>query len=188
MKMLFLNIFMGSILFCKAQQILPLTTSSNEISLNSYIKDIDNQLPPFEGTWKGRWNDKTFIIVLKKEKNYDTLSQKNPFYKDLLLGKFQVKDAKGKILFDNLTLEDKYSKIIGTNIHPSGKYSLMYIDSDLCNKVGIIMIGFTDSSKKELKLKYKDYPQNIDSKCFYYEKPIDQRPDPLPKEILLTKQ
>lgn len=61
-------------------------------------------------------------------------------------------------------------------------------DPDLCGKVGLVTIGFTDVSKKELKFKYKDNPQNIDSKCFYYNKPADQQPEPLPKSIILTKQ
>ncbi|ANF51849.1 hypothetical protein A0O34_15610 [Chryseobacterium glaciei] len=188
MKKLFLFILLGGTFFCNAQEVLPLTSMNNELPLNAYIKDIDNQLPAFEGKWEGISNNKTFTIVFKKVKYYDTLAQKNPYYKDMLWGKFQVKDLNGKTLFDNLSLEDNYSKIQGMRIHPSGKYELIYIDPDLCNKVGLIMIGFTDSSKKELKFKYKDYPQSLDSSCFYYGKPIDQQPDPLPKEIILTKQ
>ncbi|MCW3160360.1 DUF6705 family protein [Chryseobacterium oryctis] len=189
MKKISILIFAISLLYCKAQeQTLPLTTMNNELPLNAYIKDTENQLPAFEGTWKGKVNDKTFTIVLKKAKYYDTLSQSNPFYKDLLWGKFQVKDSNDKILFDNLSLQDNYSKIQGRRIYPSGKYELIYLDPDLCNKVGLIMIGFTDDSKKELKFRYKDYPQNLDSSCFYYGKPAEQQPEPLPKEIILTKQ
>lgn len=188
MKKTFLTLFLPGVFFCEAQQILPLTTRSNEIPLNSYIKDTENQLPDFEGTWKGNWNDKTLTIIFKKAKYYDTLSQKDPYYRDMLFGKFQVKGSDGKILFDNLSLEGKYSKIQGLQITPSGRYELIYIDSDLCNKVGTILISFTDTEKKELELRYKDYPQNIDSKCFYYGKSADQQPEPLPKKINLTKQ
>ncbi|WP_326981188.1 DUF6705 family protein [Chryseobacterium sp. MYb264] len=181
--------FVFSLIYCKAQeQIFPLTTMNNELPPNSYIKDTENQLPVFEGTWKGTSDNKTFTVVFKKVKFFDTLAQKNPYYKDILWGKFQLKDAEGKILFDNLSVEDQYSKIQGMRIHPSGKYELVYIDPELCNKVGLIMMGFTGPSKKELKFRYKDYPQPLDSSCFYFGKPVDQQPDPLPKEIILTKQ
>ncbi len=188
MKKAYLILLLGSLSFSKAQQIFPLTTKGMELPPNSYIKDTDNQLPDFEGNWKGDWNGKTLILNLKKVKYHDILSQKNPYDIDLLFGKFQVKEKNGNILFDNLALEDKYSKIQGTHINPSGKYELLYLDPDLCNKVGILMIGFNNPSKKELKLRYKDYTQNLDPACFYYGKPLDQQPEPLPKEIILTKQ
>ncbi|HCR76549.1 MAG TPA: hypothetical protein DIW37_09140 [Chryseobacterium sp.] len=187
MKKVLIITSLGIALFYNAQQILPLTTKNYNVPLNAYIKDIDNQLPDFEGTWKGTWNNKTFIINFKKVKYHETFAQQNPYDKDLLFGKFQVKDANGKILFDNLSVKDIYSKIQGMHINPSGKYELMYMDPELCNKVGTIMIGFNNPTKTELKFRYKDYPQNIDSGCFYYGKPANQQPDPLPKEIILTK-
>ncbi|MFN1216088.1 DUF6705 family protein [Chryseobacterium kwangjuense] len=188
MKKIYTALSLGIVLFCKSQQIFPLATKSNELPANSYIKDIDNQLPAFEGEWKGNWNNKTLIIIFKKFKNYDTISQKNPYYIDLLYGRFQVRETNGKILFDNLLDQDTNSKIQGLFITVNGNYQLLYMDPDLCNKVGLVTIGFTESSKTELKLRYKDYPQNLDSKCFYYGKPADQHPEPLPKEIILTKQ
>ncbi len=188
MKKAYIALSLGGMFLCKSQQILPLSTKSSDIPLNSYIKDIDNQLGGFEGIWKGDWNNKTLTIIFKKAKYYDTLSQKNPYYTDLLYGRFQVREVNGKILFDNLSNQDVNSKVKGFYITPSGNYQLIYIDPDLCNKVGLITIGFTGPSKAELKLKYKDYPQNLDSKCFYYNKPTDQHPEPLPKDIILTKQ
>lgn len=189
MKKIYLTLLLGVTFLCKAQQIFPLNTKDNNLPPNSYIKDVDNQLPDFEGTWKGEWNNKIITIIFKKAKRYDTLSQKNPFYKDILYGKFQVKESTGKILFDNLSIQEKDSKIEGIFITPTGNYQLIYMDPDLCNKVGMITIGFPDPTKKtELKMRYKDYPQTPDPKCFYYGKPVDQQPEPLPKEIVLIKQ
>ena len=74
MKKIYLTLSLLGVFFCKAQQIFPLTTRSNEIPLNSYIKDTENQLPDFEGTWKGNWNNKTLTIIFKKVKFYDTVS------------------------------------------------------------------------------------------------------------------
>ena len=185
------NIFFIVLLFigisCQSQT-YPLTTDTN-VPNNSYIKDINNDLAAFEGTWKGTWNNKNIIIVFKKiEKYYDTHLKDNPFYRDMLIGKFQVKDISGNILFDNLTIADDQAKITGGKIFPSGKYVLSYTDPDLCLKAGLIMINFTNTAKTELKFKFSETSQLLDSECFYHGQPADQRPEPLPKEIILTKQ
>lgn len=39
-----------------------------------------------------------------------------------------------------------------------------------------------------MKFKFMEGSELIDSECFYHGKPADQRPEPLPKEIILTKQ
>ncbi|KXH84580.1 DUF6705 family protein [Chryseobacterium kwangjuense] len=169
-------------------QIYPLTTDT-DIPSNSYIKDTQNQLSAFEGNWKGIWKGKTFLINFKKvEKYYDTHLKDNPYYMDMLIGKFQVKDATGNILFDNLNISDNDVKITGAKIFPSGKYVLSYLDPDLCLKSGGIFIEFTNSTKNELKFKFMETSQIIDSECFYRGWTTDQRPEPLPKEIILTKQ
>ena len=51
MKKLILFTILMTGLSCKAQ-IYPLTTAT-DVPSDSYIKDINNELPAFEGTWKG---------------------------------------------------------------------------------------------------------------------------------------
>lgn len=189
MKRTFLILSLNVFIVSKAQQILPLSTVTTDvIAPNTYIKDIDNLLPAFEGTWKATWDNKTFIINFKKVKYYDTFSKNNPYYQDLLLGRFQVKDINGKILFDDLSSKKNTEKIMGMKIYPSGKYQLLYSDPDLCNKLGTIMIGFHNLTKTEMSLKYTDSKQPVDSSCFYYGLNEDRQPQPFPKEIVLTKQ
>jgi len=168
-------------------QIYPLTTT-DDVPSNAYIKDINNNLPAYAGTWKGSWNGKTFIINLKKIKYYNTLLEENSYYQDLLVGKFQVKDFESKILFDNMSISDNESKIKGGRMFPDGKYLLTYVDPDLCFKSGIISIEFTDSTKKMLNWKFDESENMIDTDCFYWGKPASERPEPLPEEIILTKQ
>ncbi|AZA48386.1 hypothetical protein EG346_09395 [Chryseobacterium carnipullorum] len=185
------NIILFTILIigikCKAQ-VYPLTTDT-DVPNNTYIKDTNNDLPAFEGTWKGTWNGKALLINFKKIEHYlDTHLKNNPFYRDLLVGKFQVKDPSGNILFDNLSIADNSAKITGGKIFPNGKYVLSYVDPELCFKGGRIFIEFTNSSKTEIKFKFMETSNLIDTDCFYHGKPADQRPEPLPKEIILIKQ
>lgn len=170
--------------FCFKAQDYPLTATN--LPENSYRKDISNQLPSFEGSWKGNWKGKTFLITFKKlTHKYDAVFKT---YNDLLIAKFQVKDASGNILFDNLNTLDDKAKIEGGKMFPNGTYSLSYLDDDLCDKMGFIRIAFTNSTKTQMILKYSEVSDLIEPSCFFYGKPGDQRPEPIPKEIILTKQ
>ncbi len=181
-KILLSTLFIFS-LSCKAQE-YPLT----EIDLpeNSYRKDFNNQLLAFEGTWKGTWNNKTLTIKFKKViHEYDNVFKT---YNDRLIGKFQVKDTNGNILFDNLNVSDNESKIKGIKIFSNGKYVLTYVDADLCLKSGGININFTNAEKTQLQLMFFETSNLTEPDCFYHGKPADQRPEPLPKDIILTKE
>ncbi|MDR3023919.1 DUF6705 family protein [Chryseobacterium sp.] len=187
MKNIILFTILTFSLNCKAQE-YPLTTDT-DVPPNSYIKDLNNELPPFEGVWKGVWKGKTFIINFKKIKFYNTYSVNKQYYQDLLIGKFQVKDTNGSILFDNLNITDDKSKIKGGKIFPGGNtYTLAYVDPDLCLKSGRIIVKFNNIAKTEIKFKFMETSDLIEPDCFYHGKPADQRPEPLPKEIILTKQ
>lgn len=184
MKNTFLIILFSITLSCKAQQIYSLRPVEINLPENSYEKDTNNELPDYQGTWKGTWNNKTILITFKKITNkYDNDLK---YYRDYLIGKFIVKDNNGNILFDNTTLEDNNTKIQGVNFRKYGdKYTLYYIDPDLCNTTGTIRINFTDSTKTKLDWKYFYRNEVITVDCPYYNTSI---PESLPKEIILTKQ
>lgn len=103
-----------------------------------------------------------------------------------MIGKFKVLDNSGNILFDNTNLADDSSKIKGVNFRRYGdKYSLVYNDSDLCNTWGNIILHFINSVKTQLAWKYNYMNEIVTVDCPYYNTSI---PQPLPKEIILTKQ
>jgi len=167
---------------CKAQT-YPLRTYT-EIPENAYLKDTNNELPSYEGTWRGSWNNKTIFITFKKITNtYDSVLK---YYKDFLIGKFKVVDINGNILFNNTSISDDKSKIDGGKFRKKdGKYSLSYDDSDLCGRNGYITIQFTDAAKTKLEWILSEGEVIIDKDCFYYGQTW---PEPLPKNIILTKQ
>ncbi|SMC33612.1 DUF6705 family protein [Chryseobacterium sp. YR221] len=185
MKNLFLFIFFSVSIFFKAQQIYSLRPSEIDLPENSYQKDTNNELPYYEGTWKGIWDNKIIYVTFKKLSNkYD-----NNFkhYKDYLIGKFKVLDNNGSILFDNTSLTDDNAKINGVSFRKYGdKYSLIYVDPDLCNTSGGIAINFIDSSKTQLNWKLTLGSNMITTDCQYYN--TTPFPQALPKEIILTKQ
>ncbi|MCS3867544.1 hypothetical protein J3D55_000460 [Chryseobacterium ginsenosidimutans] len=177
-----------SILFtlsCKSQT-YPLRTYT-DVPDNSYLKDMNNELNDYVGTWKATWNNKTIYIYIFEEINKYNNSLN--IYKDYLIIKFKVTDALGNILFNNTNLSNNDAKIFGSNFKGgTDTYSLGYGDDDLCGKWGLIRINFTDSTKTQLNWVYSEQENWLEPDCFYYNYPLDQRPEPLPQSAVFTKQ
>lgn len=186
MKNIFLFILFSVIISCKAQT-YPLRTYS-EVPSDAYIKDLNNELIPYEGTWKGTWNGKTFFIYLQRVKVHFTHLENKPYYNDILKGKFKVLDSNGNVLFDNSASLDENAKINGSRFFsiPNNRYMLNYIDKDLCNTTGKIFINFTNSSQTQLNWIFNNGSNMITSDCPYYN--TTPFPQALPEEIILTKQ
>lgn len=185
MKNIFLLILLAITISCKAQ--IYSLKSHTPTPENAYLKDVDNELQPYEGTWKGEWNGKIINITFNKiiHKHIASLNQ----YYDLLIGRFKVTDMSGNILFDNTTLAENDAKIEGMRFRKvDGKYSLIYIDKDLCGKSGKILINFADTTKTKLQWNYSQNENWIGKDCFYYGWAQADVPQPLPNNIVLTKQ
>jgi hypothetical protein len=72
-------------LSCKAQSpIVPLDTYIHEIADNSYVKDIDNELNKFIGTWIFSDGTSTFTLVLQKQ--IQTFN--DDYYEDYMIGEY----------------------------------------------------------------------------------------------------
>ncbi|WP_299178863.1 DUF6705 family protein [uncultured Chryseobacterium sp.] len=185
MKNIFLSILIITFVSCKAQT-YPLRTFT-ELPENSYLKDTNNELPAYEGVWKGQWNNKIIYVTINKVTNKFNETFKN--YSDRLIARFKVTDLNGLILFDNTNLSDYEVKIEGIKFKKSDdKYTLVYVDRDLCMRSGTILINFTDTTKTKLQWKYWQDENWVDKDCFYHGWAQDQRPQPLPNDIILIKQ
>lgn len=185
MRKILLILLFSLAIACKSQT-YPLRTYS-QIPENAYLKDTNNELQNYEGTWKASWNSKTIFVTFRKITNTYTPTLK--YYKDYLIAKFKVIDNYGNILFDNSSLSSNKAKIEGGKFRKiDDKYSLVYIDSDLCGISGNILISFTDNTKTKLLWEYSKDNDWIDSDCFYWGKPASERPEPLPYNIILIKQ
>ena len=86
MKNLFFTIsILLLVLSCKAQSpIVPLDTYINEIADNSYVKDTDNELNKFVGTWTFNNGTTSFTITLQKQEQ----KFNDDYYEDYLIGEY----------------------------------------------------------------------------------------------------
>ncbi len=184
MKQIHLAILFFIIVFSCKGQTYPLRTFT-DIPENAYLKDTNNELQNYEGIWKGTWNNKTIYITLKKVTNHYNENLK--YYIDLLIGKFKVINSNGQILFDNTNLSDVQAKLRGGQFRKKDdKYSFIYSDHEICDTNGYITINFTDSTKSQLQWYFSDWTDIITPDCPYYN--AHPFPQPLPKDIILTKQ
>ncbi|PZP41813.1 MAG: hypothetical protein DI598_17785, partial [Pseudopedobacter saltans] len=97
MKDIFLIAILMISLSCKSQE-LPLNSNPFESPQNSYLKDINNELNPYVGTYKASFNGKQITLYITKEtkKYFDRISYK--IYKDVLSVKYTVQNSSGQIL------------------------------------------------------------------------------------------
>ena len=180
------------IISCKSytqQTIVPIRTYT-DIPENAgyYMKDTNNELSSFVGTWTGTWNNKTLIIIFSKILNkYDETFK---YSRDYIVGKFKTLDSNGNILFDNTSLSDNDAKIIGIGFEKiTDKYTMSYTDSDICNIGGSVDMTFANITKTQLNFEFDQWNQVIDTDCYFHGWSQADRPEPLPKvNIVLTKQ
>lgn len=88
--LLILGIF--TVFSCKAQQqILPLNTSALDAPVDSYFKDLNDELSYYTGTWNATFQDKTITLKISKQiKEPIKRFQKN-FYRDQLFVRYEIR-------------------------------------------------------------------------------------------------
>lgn len=127
-----LIILIVSLISCKAQQTYPLNTYYEDVPNYSYMKDLNNYLPPYVGTYKANYEGKEITLFITKQDMYlkDYGSGDRKFYRDVLHIKYIVKDlSNGTILEDNQNPTDpKRNRIIslGTNDLDNNSVSFHY--------------------------------------------------------------
>lgn len=92
--LLFINL-----ISCKAQ-ILPINTALNETPAGAHLKDTNNELTPFVGTYKANYNgNEITLFITKQEDKLEKSTHKN-YYMDALIVKYIVKNSTGTVLQD----------------------------------------------------------------------------------------
>lgn len=172
-------------------QTLPLN-SLEEPNAGGYLKDIDNVLPFYVGTWKGTVGNKeytfqftTFIHHLK------SFSFERYYYIDELVGKFKVVDlSTSTVLYDDLSVsnfEDYKIKLSypGNNI---GYVFSFDDDNSHCNNSAEFALFKIPTNPNQVTYTNFEYTEFISpSDCVYSEQ--EDIPMFLPKiNLILTRQ
>ena len=104
MKIIYLRvvifILIANLISCKAQQTYPLLTSLDNVPNMSHLKDTNNELQSFVGTYTTTYDGNQIALYITKEddKFFDYGNQQ--IYIDVLSVKYIVKNSVGTILQD----------------------------------------------------------------------------------------
>lgn len=153
---------------CKAQQqTFPLNTYAESVPVNSYFKDLNNELDFYTGTWVATFQDKSITLkIVKQAKQPIEFFNKN-YYRDQLFVRYEVK-KNGVILEStldkNFTNDSKLS-LDGANPEENGNKVTLVFAGGNCS-VGIGTIVFKKKNSTQLYWGY--YPgttTRIDTLC-----------------------
>ncbi|MBO6183755.1 MAG: hypothetical protein J6O88_03550 [Chryseobacterium sp.] len=107
-----------NIMYCKAQT-LPLNTWVENTPNNAHLKDLDNELVPYIGTYKANYKGNEITLFITKEEDKLIKYSDKQFYKDVLLIKYIVKNSSGIIIQDTQNINHaSYFKITSMGTMP----------------------------------------------------------------------
>ena len=100
MKIIYLILcLIFNILSCSAQT-LPINTPLKDIPNNAHLKDINNELGQYIGTYKANFNGNQITLYISKQEDKLENSGQKSYYLDALIVKYIVKNSSGVILQD----------------------------------------------------------------------------------------
>lgn len=116
------------------------------------VKDVDNRLNVFEGTWKGSYNGKQIELNLVKKTDFENYDMKW----DQLNGKIRVKDNQGNIILDSFNNPDIDANPYGYNFQ-GAEYVMRFTANGDCYDEGKIFlqvqqVGINNSNPPQLQV------------------------------------
>ncbi|KPE49552.1 MULTISPECIES: DUF6705 family protein [Chryseobacterium] len=194
MKKILAILLITSLNSISAQQVFPINTPKINIPNGAYYKDLEGELNPYIGIWKGTWEGKTLYLQLKKIKDRSTANDGSYYDSDQIVGERKIISSNGAIEVDRITNFDQsapeFYGIFGQYKNFAQKY-LLFQPKDMCNKTANVNISFTDAQKTQMNLSFQYNPLGINESCQYYNQIMIEGKDwpfNFPKNITLTKQ
>lgn len=115
---------------------------------SKFVKDVDNRLDKFIGSWKGEFNGKQVELKLEKRIDFGDSDRKW----DKLMGKIRVKDSQGNILFDSYQNADNDAIPYGYNFQQT-VYEMRFSGKNECDDYGILFIEIKSTSLNGSKMR-----------------------------------
>ena len=147
-KILILGFIILMNLSCKAQ-ILPVENKINYINSENgiprniiYIKDVNNVLDKYIGTWKGIYNNRNYEFSIVKITN-----KPGRITEDRLMMRYVISESNGTIIEDTRALPDTSPYVIEGDYIDGSFYELYYGGKEsLCGQKGSIIIDIQPNS------------------------------------------
>ncbi|ANF51848.1 hypothetical protein A0O34_15605 [Chryseobacterium glaciei] len=167
-KTIILFSFFISFFSCKAQE-HPLNTDFRNLPDYSYLRDLNNELNPYIGTYTSTYNGNNITIYINKQEKKLKSFGSQKFYKDVLSIKFIVKNSSGNVLQDtqnmNFDINQIRHTIFSTMINPYHNLVMFSYGGTNCG-VGWGSIYLKKLNLNQLSWEYRPNDMILDSsKC-----------------------
>lgn len=157
-KLVLLGCLLIIAMSCKAQQIVPLEKTieyklSGGIPDGIYLKDINNLLPKYMGTWKGTFEGKNYTFIITQFKD-DFLG----ISVDELLIRYLITTSNGTVIEDTRSLPDTSPNVILGDYFSKGAtyYVLNYFGNNSgCGQQGTVYIRMKNTVNTEMSLTFE---------------------------------
>lgn len=152
-----------TIISCKAQIIAveDYKDYNKDLEDGAYIKDINNVLGKFIGTWKGTYNSKNYEFRIIKE----TISYLG-IKEDALLMRYKIIDSNGGAIENTLDLPNDDAYVMKNGyVAKSGSYVFSYIGREVaCGQNGLVFIRILNNTNNQkaklfLQVEGEKYPE-----------------------------
>ncbi|MFL9835412.1 hypothetical protein [Chryseobacterium terrae] len=142
---------------CKAQN-LPLNTAFSTIPNGAYLKDSNNELTPYIGTYKANYKGNEITLFITKQENKLEKSAKKNYYLDALIVKYIVKTSAGTILQDTQNINLSSIELSSISTRPAQNSIVFYYSGTNCN------VGWGEIILKKLnatQISWDYYPNSM---------------------------
>lgn len=150
-------------LSCKGQ-VLPVENKINYINSENgipknitYIKDVNNILDKYVGTWKGTYNSRNYEFSILKVTN-----KPGRITEDRLMMRYVILESNGTIIEDTRALPDTSPYVIAGNYVDTSVYFLDYYGKESqCGQKGSIIIDLQLNSNNNIMRLFFESQQEI---------------------------
>ena len=148
----------------------------------TYVKDTNNRLDQFVGTWKGTYGGKSYEIKFTKELKYGD----DDIKWDRVFGKVLIKDSKGNILHNTLNSQLSDTGLLRGGNFQSRVYVMGFVANAECNDSGDVFVEVRKNNPNEISLYFdRDKTWYDARKCPNFDTYVPLLPQ---DKMTLTKQ
>ena len=151
-----------AVVSCKSQQILSINTALDNIPNNAQVKDLNNELNPYIGTYKANFGGNEITLFITKEENKLEKRVSKQFYRDALVVKYIVKNVSGLILQSNQNSSSNQLYSIGTR--PTENSVVLYYYGTNCG-VGWGKVTIKKLSTTQISWDYSPNSTSLRDDC-----------------------
>ncbi len=116
----------------------------------TYVKDVNNRLDQYIGTWKGTYDGKSYEIRFTKELKY---GDDNPKW-DSVFGKVLIKDSRGNTLHNTLNSQLTDTGLLRGDNFQNRVYVMGFVANTECNDSGDVVIEVSKYDSKKMYLHF----------------------------------